>query len=144
MNEEEIKKELEKYDSIREKVLRLNEITNSVITYGLDYIDIFCDDTWKIIYLYGKNANGGCIICQNPKCFYGTRRIKFKSVVGKQNDIYYYVCLDSCSNASLCTNCLCEKENCKELTKKKITFWLCFPKMPKDIRKYITNLFFKN
>lgn len=139
----EIKRELEKYGSVREKVLRLNEIGNFKIFYGVDYIDVVGDDELVNIH-YEKNAKGGCIICQYPKYYYGTRRIQLKSVVGKQNNIYYYVCLDRCSNKSLCTNCLREKQNCSLSTKQKITFWLCFPKMPKDIRKLITNLFFKN
>mgnify|MGYP006318699441 FL=1 len=134
MNEEELKKDLEKYGSTREKVLRLNEITKfTSITYGLDYIYLY-NDYDVIEFMYGY---GGCIFCKSDRTYACIMTLKVKNC----NKIDYYTC-NKCKNKKLCTYCLREKENCNLLTKQKIAFWLCTKTIfPKDIRRLITNHF---
>jgi len=138
MNEDELKKEVEKFKSVREKVLRLNEITKCAsITYGLDYTYLVYIDGYVIQFMHGK---GGCIFCGVGRA--STRMITLK--VKNCDMIQYYSCND-CRHNTLCAYCLREKQNCNSLTKQKITFWLCTKNIfPKDIRRLITNLFFKN
>ena len=137
MNIDELKKEVEKYKSIREKVLRLSEITKfTSITYGLDYIYLYIDDNLTHI-TDGGIGKGGCIFCWGGGTFPYFLTLKVKNC----NKMQYFSC-NNCKDKTLCAYCLREKETCSLLTKQKVTFWLCFPKMPKDIRKLITNLFF--
>ena len=142
MNIGELKKELEKYGSLREKVLRLNEIGKfKLIIYGSGYVSYkdFNGQYHELI-----RGGGGCRFCHgvtlnNYNCDAHNVQLKTKNC----NVVAYYTC-NKCKNKKPCTYCLREKQNCIFLTKQKITFWLCFPKIPKDIRKLITNLFFKN
>ena len=135
MNEDELKKEVEKFKSVREKVLRLNEITKCAsITYGLDYTYLVYIDGYVIQFMHGK---GGCIFCGVGRAF--TRMITLK--VKNCDMIQYYSC-NNCKDKTLCAYCLREKQNCNSLTKQKITFWLCTKTIfPKDIRRLITNHF---
>ena len=136
MNEDELKKEVEKFKSVREKVLRLNEITKCAsITYGLDYTYLVYIDGYVIQFMHGK---GGCIFCgASGRAF--TRMITLK--VKNCDMIQYYSC-NNCKDKILCAYCLREKQNCNSLTKQKITFWLCTKTIfPKDIRRLITNHF---
>ncbi len=137
MNEEELKKEVEKFKSVREKVLRLNEITKCAsITYGLDYTYLSYNNGYGIHFMHGK---GGCIFCGScSKAFTRIMSLKIKN----WNNIQYYPC-NNCKDKTLCAYCLREKESCNLTTKKKITFYLSSQKtFSKDIRRLITNLFF--
>ena len=134
MNEEELKKEVEKFKSVREKVLRLNEIIKfTSITYGRKYVNIYEEYTQTRIV----SGTGGCLFCESGDTFYRFLKLKVKN----RNTIDYYSCYN-CEGKTLCTSCLREKENCLLLTKQKITFWLSSQKtFPKDIRRLITNYF---
>ncbi len=146
---EELQKEIAKYDNTREMVLRLNEITKfHAISCGNTHIDIMSiamSGREINIFLYYKINSGfrfKCVYCNIPTTFADTLKLKIKNC----NKITYSACR-SCveyRHKKSCVYCLREKETCNLITKTKITFWLCFPKMPKDIRKLITNLFFKN
>jgi hypothetical protein len=143
---EKIKKELEKYDTTREKVLRLNDIDKyNYIIYGLNYIDIKINNHRYDIYRAKTRLHGGCIICANRTFGYDEHVVLMKK---KCNKIKYYLCCNCYSNKlTLCTTCLRETTKCREIIKRKITFWLCTSKfkkfiIPKDIRRLITNLFF--
>ena len=136
MNIGELKKEVEKFKSVREKVLRLNEITKfTSITYGREYVNIY--EGYKPIHIViGK---GGCIFCESGKTFQYFLTLKVKNC----NMIDYFSCRNCKDNKLLCAYCLREKQNCLLLTKQKITFWLCTKNIfPKDIRKFIIKLFF--
>ena len=135
----EIKKELEKYGSLREKVLRLNEIGKfKSIVYGSGYVCYYdFDKNYHILI----NGSSGCRFCHELG-YYNDYTVQLK--IKNRNVIEYFTC-KACSYKKLCAYCLHEKENCTLLTKKKITFILSSKKtFPKDIRKLITNLFFKN
>jgi len=142
MNEVEIKKELEKYGTFREKVLRLNEIGKfNKILYGGKYIwyyDIDNGDRHELI-----SGKGGCRFCLcGGAHFLIIVQLKIKNC----NNVCYFICLD-CKDKNLfdylCAYCLREEHNCSLLTKQKVTFYLSSQKtFPKDIRKLITNLFF--
>ena len=138
MNEDELKKEVEKFKSVREKVLRLNEITKCAsITYGLDYTYLVYIDGYVIQFMHGK---GGCIFCEDGGMYERFLTLKVKNC----NKIQYFTC-NKCKNKKLCTSCLREKENCNLQTKQKITFWLCIKNIfPKDIQRLIIKLLFKN
>ena len=137
MNKEELKKEVEKFKSIREKILRLNEIAKfTSITYGLEYMNIYVEYT-PIALCIGK---GGCIFCEDGGMYERFLTLKVKNC----NKIQYFTC-NKCKNKKLCTSCLREKENCNLQTKQKITFWLCMKTIfPKDIQRLIIKLLFKN
>jgi hypothetical protein len=149
MDPDTITKELKKYDSMREKVLRLNELGKyNCIIYGLDYLAI--DVPICRINLVGPvNINfESCIICK--KAYIDEYMVIYINFITSnikncknRNKIQYYVC-NSCKNKNykLCTTCLRESPNCATLTKQKITFWLCVSTIPKDIRRIIINLFF--
>jgi hypothetical protein len=134
------RKELKKYESMREMVLRLNELGKFNITYGLGYV------ATPTIYLVkdGNGCNGGCLACKNYTI--GTYDKYIISNIQNCNTIRYYLC-DDCrdKNYKLCATCLRESKECAALTKIKITFWLCathkFTKfiIPKDIRRLIIN-----
>jgi hypothetical protein len=140
MDVDAIRKELEKYDSMREKVLRLNELGKyDVITYGLDYISIKNINRLKFVANTKNNWKGECLICKGffPNiCF-------VKSNIGNYNNIEYYLCNNCCNFGNkLCATCLRPPIECYTIKKQKITFWLCATKfiIPKDIRRIITNL----
>ena len=135
MNIGELKKEVEKFKSVREKVLRLNEITKfTSITYGREYVNIY--EGYKPIHIViGK---GGCLFCESGDTFYCFLKLKVKNC----NTIDYYLC-NNCKDETLCAYCLREKHKCNFRTKQKITFWLCTKTIfPKDIQKFIINFFF--
>ena len=138
MNEEELKKEVVKYKSIREKILRLNEIIKCMrIIYGREYIDLSYNNGFAIYIVKGY---AGCIFCEGGAVYRRYQMLKVKNC----NKIDYFSC-NNCKDKTLCTYCLCEKENCIMITKQKITFWLCTKNIfPKDIRRFITKLLFKN
>ena len=133
----EIRKELEKYTNLREKVLRLNEIGKfNLIVYGAEYIwyyDININTDRRVLI----DEGGGCHFCRGVYCCGYKVQLKSKNC----NNVKYYTCY-ACKDKTLCAYCLREKENCTELTKKKISFWLYGKIFPKDIRILITNLFF--
>ena len=137
MNEEELKKEVEKFKSVREKVLRLNEITKfTSITYGREYVNIYEKDTPIRIV----SGTGGCLFCR-----FTAIRTQFLTLKVKNcNMIEYFSCYN-CKDNPLCAYCLREKHKCNFRTKQKITFWLCTKTIfPKDIQRLITKLLFKN
>jgi hypothetical protein len=146
-----IKKELEKYDSIREKVLRLNELDKYIaIIYGVNDVDVTIQVAFNFtatICVFYKNLsfNSTCLICKANGSVNGFHLIK--SNIKNCNSIQYCMCQDCHDkNCKLCATCLRESQECSTLTKQKITFWLCTKKftkfiIPKDIRRLITNLF---
>ena len=137
----EIKKELEKYGSTREKVLRLNELYKFInfIYYWFGHIRVKEDDICVYIHGDSKYFNGGCLFCRGIVNMYNIKQITMS--IKNHNVIRYYQC-NKCKNKPLCTTCL--KDNCNSPTKQKVTFYLSSQKtFPKDIRKFITNLFFK-
>ena len=143
MNIKEIKKEIEKYDNIREKVLQLNKILNGdKITYGFDYIDLKLKNNSYLFNYNYERYDIGCLFCGisiNSRYDF-TLTIKTKTC----NEIDYWCCF-KCKDKTLCAYCLREKENCNSLTKQKITFWLCTKTIfPKDIQRLIIKLFLKN
>jgi hypothetical protein len=144
MDVEKIKQDLARYDTIREKVLRLNELDNykyDDIVYGRGYIALESNSFYCRII---DNGGRGCLICEG--IFANENYVDLQ--VAKYNTIKYYLC-KSCidKKVTLCTTCLRETTECREITKRKITFWLCTNKfkkfiIPKDIRRLITYLFF--
>jgi hypothetical protein len=147
-----ISKELEKYDTQREKVLRLNELGNYYcISYGNKYIYTIISNG----YIQGKfvcNIIGigvqqdGCLFCKSTTYnITGNIQLKIKNC----NKVCYYLCLTCYSkNCKLCTTCLRELKECaaiKKIKTIKTTFWLCATHkfiFPKDICRIIINLFF--
>ncbi len=146
MNEEELKKEVEKFKSVRKKVLRLNEIikTNKIY-YSYNYCSCYDVDGRRIYYFeyYGAGDIYRCLVC-HEKNDYPQIYKKLKLTTGNNNYISYQAC-HLCKDKTLCTYCLREKQNCIFRTKQKIAFWLCTKTIfPKDIRRLITKLLFKN
>jgi hypothetical protein len=153
VNKDQIAKELEKYDTIREKVLRLNELDKYyAIIYGVDYVKISILVTFDMnvdVYVVGEKSRLD-IICLICKTNYVYTYCSIKANIKNCNTIKYYICYDCRDkNYKLCATCLQESKECAAITKIKITFWLCTNKftkftIPKDIRRLITNLFFIN
>jgi hypothetical protein len=145
MSVEKIIKDLARYDTIREKVLRLNEIDKfDNIHYGYGYITIKVNNDYFDII---DNNERGCVNCGNIRVRICNKKY-VKLQVAKCNTILFYLC-ESCidKKLTLCNTCLRESTECREITKRKITFWLCTNKfkkfiIPKDIRRLIINLFF--
>jgi hypothetical protein len=145
MDLDAIRKELEKYDSIREKVLRLNELGKyECIYYGHDHVQIDTYKIWHINVVPSKSDSwSGCLICGAPP----RRRFKcsIKSIFNNYNVIEYHLC-EEChnKNCKLCKICLRELKACAAIKKIKTTFLLCATKftkfrIPKDIRRIIIN-----
>ena len=133
----EIEKELEKYGSVREKVLQLNVIGKfELIVYGAEYILCYYKKyEYEII-----SGSGGCRFCQEISGYDYKVQLKTENC----NIVRYYIC-KACVDKKLCTYCLREKESCNLTTKKKITFYLSSQKtFPKYIHRFITTLFLKN
>jgi hypothetical protein len=135
MEVKEIRNELVKYRTIREKVLRLNEIDKyDCIYYGHGFVDVVKNNVY---YFVIDKSHYGCLICGNNSTVLRSLKLQVK----KHNEIYFPLC-DYCINKKLCTICLCEKTECNEITKRKTTFWLCVTYkfiIPKDIRKLIVS-----
>ena len=135
MNKEELKKEVEKFKSVREKVLRLNEITKfTYIIYGRDCIQL----TYKKSIIDIVEGDGECLFCESVGPYPRFITLKVKN----RNFVFYYSCYN-CKHKTLCTYCLNEKQNCYLIAKTKIAFMLSTKNIfPKDIQRLIANLFF--
>jgi hypothetical protein len=145
MNVDAIRKELEKYESQREKVLRLNELGKyDVIYYGYDNIVVFIKSTSIYFYTKDYDRHRKCLLCLTH--FLKSEYVANTSIISNiknRNEIRYCIC-ERCDRYKrrLCATCLRELTECHTITKQKITFWLCVSTIPKDIRRLITNLFF--
>ena len=128
---------------VREKVLRLNETGKFYdISFGVDYIITYSNGD-KTFHHGNSDFNGGCLFCLTYTGF-DSKRGEITLSTNYCNRILFVTC-HLCKDKTLCTYCLREKQNCIFRTKQKIAFWLCTKTIfPKDIRRLITKLLFKN